>query len=130
QVLLEGHCLWRGRGEEHYFSPGELLLINPDDPVDLTYSDNCEKFIVKLPAKLIERTCSENSWQAPSGGIRFANRHLLQQLDGFVGLLGLVCEEAESEQSLPLVRDHYTRIIASKLLGLLSSNVSRQELPE
>ncbi|GAD63486.1 AraC family transcriptional regulator [Aquipseudomonas alcaligenes] len=130
QILLEGHCLWRGRGEEHYFSPGELLLINPDDPVDLTYSDNCEKFIVKLPAKLIERACSENSWHSPSGGIRFANRHLLQQLDGFVGLLGLVCEEAESEQSLPLVRDHYTRIIASKLLGLLSSNVSRQELPE
>lgn len=130
QVLLQGHCLWRGAGEEHYFSPGELLLINPDDPVDLTYSDNCEKFIVKLPAKLIERACTDGSWHSPACGVRFAPRHQLQQLEGFTSLLGLVCDEAESEQSLPMVREHYTRIIATKLLGLLSSNVSRVELPE
>ncbi|PZR72438.1 MAG: AraC family transcriptional regulator [Stutzerimonas stutzeri] len=130
QVLLQGHCLWRGHGQEHYFTPGELLLINPDDPVDLTYSDDCEKFIVKLPARLIERACSDNHWQIPSDGVRFASRHQLQQLDGFASLLGLVCDEAESEQSLPLVQEHYTRIIATKLLGLLSNNVSRQELAE
>ena len=130
QVLLHGHCLWRGHGQEHYFTPGELLLINPDDPVDLTYSDDCEKFIVKLPARLIERACSDNHWQSPSDGVRFASRHQLQQLDGFASLLGLVCDEAESEQSLPLVQEHYTRIIATKLLGLLSNNVSRQELAE
>ena len=130
QVLLQGHCLWRGYSQEHYFTPGELLLINPDDPVDLTYSDDCEKFIVKLPARLIERACSDNHWQSPSDGVRFASRHQLQQLDGFASLLGLVCDEAESEQSLPLVQEHYTRIIATKLLGLLSNNVSRQELAE
>ena len=62
--------------------------------------------------------------------MRFASRHQLQQLDGFASLLGLVCDEAESEQSLPLVQEHYTRIIATKLLGLLSNNVSRQELAE
>nr|WP_313404597.1 AraC family transcriptional regulator [Pseudomonas sp.] len=130
QVLLQGHCLWRGHGEEHYFTPGELLLINPDDPVDLTYSDDCEKFIVKLPAHLIERACVDNHWQRPGDGVRFASRHQLQQLEGFTSLLGLVCEEAESEQSLPLVQEHYTRIIASKLLGLLRNNVQRQELSQ
>ena len=31
QVLLQGHCLWRGHGQEHYFTPGELLLINPEN---------------------------------------------------------------------------------------------------
>jgi len=56
QLLQRGHCLWRGRGQEHYFTPGELLLINPDDPVDLTYSDDCEKLIVKLPASFLEIT--------------------------------------------------------------------------
>ncbi|PYC24553.1 AraC family transcriptional regulator [Aquipseudomonas alcaligenes] len=130
QVLLQGHCLWRGHGQEHYFTPGELLLINPDDPVDLTYSDDCEKFIVKLPANLIERACSDNHWQRPAGGVRFAARHQLQQLEGFTSLLGLVCSEAESDQSLPLVQEQYTRIIASKLLGLLSNNVSRQPAGE
>ncbi|WP_313115905.1 AraC family transcriptional regulator [Ectopseudomonas guguanensis] len=130
QVLLQGHCLWRGHGQEHYFTPGELLLINPDDPVDLTYSDDCEKFIVKLPSQLIERACHDNHWQRPANGVRFASRHQLQQLEGFTNLLGLVCDEAESEQSLPSVQEHYTRIIASKLLGLLGNNVSRQELAE
>lgn len=130
QVLLQGHCLWRGHGQEHYFTPGELLLINPDDPVDLTYSDDCEKFIVKLPSTLIERACSDNHWQRPADGVRFASRHQLQQIEGFTHLLSLVCVEAESEQSLASVQEHYTRIIASKLLGLLGNNVSRAELAE
>ena len=130
QVLLQGHCLWRGHGQEHYFTPGELLLINPDDPVDLTYSDDCEKFIVKLPSTLIERACVDNHWQRPADGVRFASRHQLQQIEGFTHLLSLVCAEAESEQSLASVQEHYTRIIASKLLGLLGNNVSRAELAE
>lgn len=51
QVLLQGNCLWRGHQREHHLVPGELLLINPDDPVDLTYSDDCEKFILNLPLR-------------------------------------------------------------------------------
>jgi hypothetical protein len=86
QVLLRGHCLWREHGEEHYFSPGELLLINPDDPVDLTYSDDCEKFIIKLPSTLLDKTCRDSHWQRPAEGIRFNSRHSLQQLEGFAGL--------------------------------------------
>ena len=104
QILLRGHCLWRGRGEEHYFTPGELLLINPDDPVDLTYSDDCEKFIVKLPAILLDKACSENQWRHPGEGVRFAPRHRLEELDGFVNLISLVCQEAEAEQTIPQVQ--------------------------
>lgn len=128
QILLRGHCLWRGRGEEHHFTPGELLLINPDDPVDLTYSDDCEKFIVKLPATFLDRACSENHWHHSGDGVRFTPRHRLEQLDGFISLLSLVCQEAEAEQSVPLVQEHYAKIIASKLLGLPGCNVSREPL--
>ncbi len=128
QILLRGHCLWRGRGEEHYFTPGELLLINPDDPVDLTYSDDCEKFIVKLPATFLDKACSENQWRHPGEGVRFTPRHHLEQLEGFVSLLSLVCQEAEAEQAMPLVQEHYAKIIASKLLGLPGCNVSREPL--
>lgn len=128
QILLKGHCLWRGRSEEHYFSPGELLLINPDDPVDLTYSDDCEKFIVKLPATFLDKACSEHQWRHPGDGVRFAPRHRLEQLDGFINLLALVCQEAEAEQSVPQVQEHYAKIIASKLLGLPGSNVNREPL--
>ena len=129
QILLQGHCLWRGRGDEHFFTPGELLLINPDDPVDLTYSDDCEKFIVKLPSTLLDKTCRDSQWQRPAEGVRFKSRHSLQQLEGFTGLLQLVCSEAESAQTVQQVQEQYSRIIATKLLTLLDNNVSRM-VPE
>lgn len=129
QLLQRGHCLWKGNGQEHYFTPGELLLINPDDPVDLTYSDDCEKLIVKLPASVLQTACSENHWQAPSSGVRFTNnRYNLQQLEGFDSLLGLICQEAEAEQSVPQIQEQYSRIIAGKLLCMLANNVRREPL--
>ena len=130
QLLLKGHCLWRGNGLEHYFAPGELLVINPDDRAELTYSEECEKFIVKLPSVIIDSACNELNWQKPSGGIRFPPRHSLQQLNGFINLIGLVCDEAEHNMSMTLVAEHYTKIIATKLLETLSSNVSRKGFVE
>ncbi|MDN7140797.1 AraC family transcriptional regulator [Pseudomonas sp. JQ170] len=128
QVLLSGHCQSSCRGNEHHYVPGELLLINPDDPVDLTYSSDCEKFILKMPVGLLEQACVDQRWQVPEGGIRFTRaRHVTHELEGFFGLLGLVCEEAESSQSLLQVQEHYARIVASKLLSLLGNNVQRSE---
>jgi AraC-like DNA-binding protein len=126
QLLLSGHCLWRGGPErEQYLRPGELLLINPDDPVDLTYSDDCEKFILKLPARLIEQVCRDNQWSMPREGVRFASRYNLDGIEGFGNLLALVCEEAESEQAVPQIAEHFTRIIATKLLAQVANNVKR-----
>jgi len=129
QVLLHGHCLWRGPGQEHCFAPGELLLINPDDPVDLTYSEDCEKFIIKIPTRLLENACQEQRWQYPRQGVRFLQpRHRLQDLEGFVPLLSLLCQEAEARQTLPKVQAHYAQILAGKLLGLMQTNVQRDAL--
>lgn len=129
QVLLHGNCLWRGPQREHHLVPGELLLINPDDPVDLTYSQDCEKFILKVPTRLLESICDEQRWQRPSGGVRFLRNHYrLDELDGFVNLLGMVCHEAEVSDSLPRVQGHYSQIVASKLLTLMSTNVQRGNL--
>ena len=55
---------------EQHLGPGELLVINPDDPVDLTYSQDCEKFILKLPVKLLESVCDDQRWRRPVGGVR------------------------------------------------------------
>lgn len=125
QILLHGHCRSSARGDEHIYTPGEILLINPDDPVDLTYSSDCEKFIVKLPVRLLENACLAQHWTLPQHGIRFAAaRHQLAQMEGFVQLLGLICHEAENGAD-PQVQGLYERIVASKLLGLLASNVLR-----
>lgn len=129
QVLLRGNCLWRGHRQENYLAPGELLLINPDDPVDLTYSDDCEKFILKMPVALMEAVCDEQRWLRPGDGVRFLqNRYRLLELDGFINLLAMVCQEAESSDPLLRVQDHYTQIVASKMLTLMRTNVSREQL--
>ncbi|NWB89906.1 AraC family transcriptional regulator [Pseudomonas agarici] len=125
QILLRGHCRSDSRGQEQILRAGEVLLINPDDPVDLTYSADCEKFIVKLPVRLLENTCLEQHWTLPQQGIRFvAERHELNALSGFLQLLGLICHEAENSAD-PQVEALYERILAKKLLALLASNVLR-----
>jgi AraC-like DNA-binding protein len=125
-VLLRGNCLWRGHDEEHYFAPGELLLINPDDPVDLTYSEDCEKFILKVPTHLLESVCDEQRWRYPGQGVRFLeNRYQLNELEGFVNLLAMICQEAEATEQIPRVQEHYAQIIVSKMLSLMKTNVSR-----
>lgn len=128
QILLSGQCRSVCRGEEHFYLPGELLLINPDDPVDLTYSSDCEKFIVKLPIHLFDSTCVEQRWTKPAEGIRFARTQ--RDIDGIVNLLTLVCDEAETAGSLLHVQAHYERILGSKLLSLLSHNVQRVNVQE
>ena len=129
QVLLNGNCLWRGPKREHHLLPGELLVINPDDPVDLTYSQDCEKFILKLPVKLLEEVCDEQRWRRPAGGVRFMRNHYrLDELEGFLGLLGMVCQESEASDPVLKVQEHYTQIIGSKLLTLMQTNISRENL--
>lgn len=127
QVLLKGNCLLRGHNKQHHLVPGELLLINPDDPVDLTYSEDCEKFILKVPSYLIESVCDEQRWRRPGAGVRFSrNQYRLSELDGFVQLLTAVCHEAEIVDSLPSVQASYSRIVASKLLTLMETNVQME----
>ena len=129
QVLLRGNCLWRGPRREHHLVPGELLLINPDDPVDLTYSEDCEKFILKLPIEVLESVCDEQRWKRPASGVRFLRNHYqLDELEGFLGLLGMVCQESEASDPLLRVQEHYTQIVGSKLLTLMQTNISRENL--
>ncbi|MGX5219648.1 AraC family transcriptional regulator [Pseudomonas sp. S9] len=130
QILLRGHCLSRsGNNTEHYLGPGELLLINPDDPVDLTYSDDCEKFILKIPTSLLESICTEQRWQRPDIGVRFLQNHYrLDQLSGFINLMAMVCMEAEADQPLVRVQEHYAQIVGTKLLSQMQTNVCRESL--
>jgi len=40
----------------------------------------------------------------------------------------MVCHEAEVNESLPRVQGHYSQIVASKLLTLMSTNIRRESL--
>ncbi|MES2235351.1 AraC family transcriptional regulator [Pseudomonas veronii] len=129
QILLRGHCCSMVQGRVEIYRPGHILVINPDDPVDLTYSADCEKFIVKLPVRLIENACLAQNRTLPRQGIRFAATGTeFSKMAGFLQLLRLICHEAESAAE-PKVQTLYECIVANKLLALLPSNLSRVNPP-
>lgn len=126
QILLRGSCLWRVKGRSLCLRPGELIVINPDDPVDFTYSEDCEKFILKVPLKVLEDVCTEQRWAYPKHGIRFIDTlYHLADVEGLVALLTMICREAESEGRAYKVDKSYQYIFAVKMLSLLKSNVLR-----
>lgn len=126
QILLRGSCLWRVKGRNLCLRPGGLIVINPDDPVDFTYSEDCEKFILKVPLKVLEDVCTEQRWAYPKLGIRFIETfYPLADVEGLVALLAMICREAESEGRAYRVDKSYQYIFAVKMLSLLSSNVFR-----
>lgn len=128
QILLRGHCLWRNHKQEHYLSAGELLIINPDDRVDLTGSADCEKFILKIPSSVLEAICRDQRWQTHGQGLRFVEScYRMNELEGFFDLLRMVCSEAEASEQIPRIQEHYMQIVATKLLVLLRTNVTRPQ---
>lgn len=123
QILLRGRCLWQGRDGARCYGPGELMLLNPSEPVDLIYSDDCEKFIVKLPATLLERVSQARGWTLPAAGIRFTRSEAHYPSSDVLDLLSLICHEAEA--ALPGgFHEPYLQILASKLLLQLPSNLT------
>jgi AraC-like DNA-binding protein len=98
--------------------------------VDLTYSADCEKFIVKIPVGLLADLCEQQRWAVPAPGVRFLqNRYRLDEVQGLVSLLGMICQESEEVDPQPLVQAHFTQIIASKLLSLVKTNVRHTQEP-
>jgi AraC-like DNA-binding protein len=127
-LVLKGLCSLKTGGEEHILAPGELLLINPDSLLDLTYSDNYEKLIVKIPARLVHEVCNENRWSYSGSMVRFAPLYRTAKQDSLIGLLDLVCQEADSSQSHLQVGGRYARLLISKLLSIPGSNIIHEPL--
>lgn len=128
QFILRGQCSYRLGQQNISLSPGQLMLINPDDPVDLTYSKDCEKFILRLPMQLLHAICTEHQWQPPQEGVRFKPvPYRFNDLGSLLSLLDLICQEAESELFQPQLYSHYGRVIATKLMTMLDHNVTLEK---
>lgn len=125
QFILRGHCHYEMHRESTPFPAGHVMVINPDEPINLTYSDDCEKFILKVPSSLFHDACLEHRWYKPSEGIKFSPRpYRFQELETLLYLLTLVCQEAEAGGVTPQMLGHYNRVVASKLMTMLRHNVS------
>nr|WP_158458479.1 AraC family transcriptional regulator [Pseudomonas fluorescens] len=128
QIMLRGSCLQRLPGTQRTLLAGDLVVINPDEPVDLTYSQDCEKFIMKIPVGLLDAVCEEQCWTRPTEGVRFGSTVCkLEKLGAFAQLLSLVCHEAEDEHGLRTTQQHYVQIVARKVLTCLVTNLELRD---
>ena len=95
QVVLNGQCRWQLADSERMLGPGELMMLNPQENVDLTYSEECEKIIIKIPRTIITNTAISHGASIPRDGVKFA-RHVLHinQFKALSQLLELLCLEA------------------------------------
>lgn len=124
QFILRGHCHYQSAPHEGIHAAGQVLVINPQEPIDLVYSDDCEKFILKVPAALFDDACLEHRWHKPADGIRFSPMpYRFEALDSLLCLLTLICQEAEDGNVTPQLLGHYHRVVASKLMTMLRHNV-------
>ena len=125
QFILRGHCQYELHRDSLSLSAGHVLLINPDEPIDLTYSADCEKFIVRVPSSLFNEACIEHRWFKPNECIKFNQMpYKFEDIDSLLYLLSLLCQEAESGSATPQMLQHYNRVVAGKLMTLLKHNVS------
>ena len=124
QFILRGHCRYVLHRDALDLPAGHVLLINPDEPIDLTYSEDCEKFIVKVPTSLLNEACIEHRWLKPNESIKFSQTpYRFEDIDSLLYLLQLLCQEAESGGATPQMLQHYNRVVTGKLMTLLRHNV-------
>lgn len=125
QLILKGRCSYDVGAGPLSLAAGHAQVLNPREGVDLTYSGDCEKFIVKLPTALFDQACAEQPWARPEQGVRFLPvPYAFQALESLLGLMSLMCQEAESGCAVPQVVCHYQRLLASKLLAMLGHNAN------
>lgn len=124
QIVTRGTCFWRLSDKSLTINSGEVLLLNPHDKVDLSYSSDCEKIIVKIPKSIMISALAETSASIPKQGVKFD--HTVRKAANYkrlVHLLELIFMEAESSSSGFSGLAPYGSLLAVKLLDCFSNNI-------
>lgn len=123
QIVLNGHCRWHFRDRNIVLSEGGMMILNPGEEVDLTYSEDCAKIILKIPSSIIADCVINHGVMLPKGGVKFAHvpQHI-SHLKTLSGLVELLCIEAESEERNDSMFSPYQALLANKLLTIFRNN--------
>lgn len=123
QVVLQGRCQWTHRGQIDVLGPGELLMLNPDEQVDLVYSDDCNKFVLKLPRALLHRAATESHRMLTENTLVFdAARYRMTAVPGLHELLTLILSESCHAATSESLKQHYASALCTKLLDHFPTN--------
>lgn len=123
QVVTRGECLWRQGAESLRLRAGEAMMVNPYEAIDLEYSPDCEKLIIKVPEEVL---CSARPMNrvGQAEALRFERRPVnLHQCPALPSILNAVFSELEEggDDDIRSVSVPYRDIILNKLLTVFPS---------
>jgi len=126
QIVTRGECRWRQGSDCLSMRRGQALMVNPDEAIDLEYSPECEKVIIKVPESVLNSARAGVCQEA----IRFdrvpVNLSLCPSLTNVLEAVFAEFEEA-GEDEAPEISLSYREIILKKLLRVFPSNLADQE---
>ena len=126
QVVTRGECRWRQGNENLQVRCGQALMINPDEAIDLEYSQECVKVIIKVPAALMKSAYSSSAYPTKQP-VRFdrtpVNMRLCPSLTNLLEAVFSEFEESDDKNFGPISLS-YRDIILKKLLNVFPNNLS------
>ncbi|MEX0604084.1 MAG: AraC family transcriptional regulator [Marinobacter sp.] len=130
QVVTRGECVWHQAGERMKVLAGEAVMVNPYEKIDLEYSEDCEKLIIRMPEHAVNNARALAKSRLPDDGIRFVRAPVkLSECPTLVNIMKAVLSEFEEaeDDDISLVCAPYREIILKKLLKTFPSNWSGRE---
>lgn len=126
QIVMKGQCQWRFSDTDMVLTPGQALMMNPGEKIDLHYTDDCEKLIVKIPKDVINTTCIDYLGRVPQSGVLFERKAVdIKTSKSFLACVEGVFYEASDDKELCLsgISESYRDLLIRKLLNTFDSNL-------
>ena len=130
QVVVRGECIWYQAGEQMKVCSGQAMMVNPYEKIDLEYSEDCEKLIIKVPEPALNSARELAHGRLPENGIRFNRAPVdLRLCPALVNIMEAVLSELDDaeDEDISTVCGPYREIILKKLLKVFPSNWLCQE---
>ncbi|MDK9558654.1 AraC family transcriptional regulator [Marinobacter sp. M216] len=130
QIVTRGECVWHQSGERLRLRTGEAMMVNPYEKIDLEYSADCEKLIIKVPEPVLESARSARPVRHGEEKVRFERTPVdLKLCPTLANILSAVfCElEEGGDEEVGLVSLPYREIILKKLLKVFPSNCASDD---
>lgn len=120
QLILNGYCRVPLPRHVRQLGAGHIVLRDASRLSPLSFSGDFESVVVQLPAATLQELCLEHGWVKPDGRSAFSATPLpLVEQHRILRLFDLVREELDSHTTPPEVLQHYTRVLACKLIMTL-----------
>jgi len=129
QVVTRGECRWRQGDESLKVRRGQALMVNPDEAIDLEYTQECEKVIIKIPVDLMKSVCSSGA-SAGVQPVRFNRIPVDMRLSpSLTNLLAAVFSEFDEsgDTGFGPISLSYREIVLKKLLNVFPNDWSASD---